>query len=295
MWLQAFDARSSVARAGQVESVRTVLAPDIHTLLTERGDLLQSSPSHLLITDVGDVEGTPVAQLRAGDRVMVSQPGLDRMVPTRLIGVQRSQVPRPVYGIEMASAEHTYVSADLVSHNKCVSPDTPVQLAEGGWIPARDVRAGMWLHSFDAQTCERRFGQVEAIQEVIAPSLLTLFTERGDLLQSSPSHLLISGAGDVDGTAANQFRAGDKVMVYEQKGSRMVPTRVTGVHVSSLPSPVCAIEMKSLEHTYVSAGVVSHNISIKDIRPEQRAEWMRDAEKRQQRSAKQSDDLDPGQ
>lgn len=145
----------------------------------------------------------------------------------------------------------------------CVLGDTLVQLADGHRLRAGAIVPGMWLRSFDPDSGEVRDGRVGAVKEFLAPAIHTVFTERGDVLRASPSHLLITGRGDVEGTSLEGLTAGDSVLVYDSQEDGIVGSRVTAVQVSGVPQPVYGIEMWSEEHTLVTGGVVSHNLLIK--------------------------------
>ncbi len=141
----------------------------------------------------------------------------------------------------------------------CVLGDTPIQLANGNFVSAAAVQAGMWLQAFDPKSGDVCNGRVAHVRPLVAPQIHTLYTERGDMLRASPSHLLIAGHGDVHGTRLTKFKVGDSVLVYEPELKRMLPTHLTGIHISETPQTVYGIEMWSDEHTLVTAGIVSHN------------------------------------
>jgi len=121
MWLRSFDPDSGEVRDGRVGHVKEFLAPAIHTLVTERGDILRASPSHLLIEGLGDLNGMSLRSFAAGDSILVYDRDTDAILPSRIAAIQISHVPQPVYGIEMCSKEHTLVTASVVSHNKTQS------------------------------------------------------------------------------------------------------------------------------------------------------------------------------
>jgi hypothetical protein len=145
----------------------------------------------------------------------------------------------------------------------CVLGDTPIQLADGGFVSAAGVQAGMWLRAFDPASGEVCDGRVANVHPLPAPQIHTLYTERGDVLRASPSHLLIAGHGDVHGTRLTKFKVGDTVLVYDTELKSVLPIHITGIHTSDIPQTVYGIEMWSDEHTLVTAGIVSHNIAIK--------------------------------
>ena len=188
-----------------------------------------------------------------------SSPVLTRRILVQRLGKGVALLLPIVAAVAIPKKAHAYAG--------CVLGDTPIQLAHGGFVSASNVQAGMWLRAFDPASGEVCDGRVSHVRPLPAPQIHTLYTECGDVLCASPSHLLIAGHGDVLGTRLTNFKVGDTVLVYDNETRRVLPTHLTGVHISDVPQTVYGIEMWSDEHTLVTAGIVSHNSIIKDDSP----------------------------
>ena len=141
----------------------------------------------------------------------------------------------------------------------CVLPDTPVQLAGGSFLNAGQVVAGQWLAGFDPDAGKLRPARVKAIHQLGAPHTITLFTHSGDFLQASPSHLLLAGLDDPDGTPVADLLPGDPLLVFSADLQRIVPTTLAAIQRDPHPQRVFALEMDTPEHTFLTGGIVSHN------------------------------------
>ena len=159
--------------------------------------------------------------------------------------------------------------AALAYGGGCVLPGTKIRRADGTEVEASLLEAGEWLQCFDPGTGAVRPGQVSSIHRFRAEKVYTFFTESGEVLQGSPTHLVIARDGDVHGTAMTGFRAGDAVMVYEAESRQVVSRRLTGIHVSEVPQTVYGIEMRTIEHTLVTGDVVSHNLLFKIVQSDE--------------------------
>jgi hypothetical protein len=146
----------------------------------------------------------------------------------------------------------------------CLLPDTPVSLWDGTWITAEAVQPHHVLRGIDPGTGRAHRAQVISCHNFRAEQLLTFFTASGDMVKSSPSHLFIAGAGDLLGTRASAFRAGDSIMVYNREQNRALPSTITAIQMSQVPQRVVIFELGSEKHTFVSGGIVSHNFRIKN-------------------------------
>jgi hypothetical protein len=151
-------------------------------------------------------------------------------------------------------------------HGGCLLPDTPVSLSDGTWIAAEAVQPHHQLRGIDPRTGQFHSAQVVSCHTHRAEELLTFFTASGEMVKSSPSHLFIACEEDLDGTRASTFRAGDSIMVYDRRLSRALPSTITAIQTSQVPQRVVNFELASEAHTYVSAGIVSHNKIQSDAR-----------------------------
>ena len=146
----------------------------------------------------------------------------------------------------------------------CVLPQTPILLADGSVLPAAAVAAGQWLKGFDPVSGTIRAGCVKSVHPCTAPRIYTLFTEGGETLQASPSHLLLSSLEDRNGRPLQSFRSGDEILAVNDRG-QVAPTRLSGITTIDMPQRVIGFEMDTREHTLITAGVVSHNYNNKDL------------------------------
>jgi hypothetical protein len=138
-------------------------------------------------------------------------------------------------------------------------------LFSNGWtkIPARQVLPGTVARSIDQRTGEYFEGTVKSVHEAVASRVYSIVTETGQMVQCSSSHPLITEYGDMRGKAAHKFRTGDSIMVYDYAQSRAVVSKVSSWEYIDKETPVLIFEMENIEHTFISDGVVSHNIEQK--------------------------------
>jgi hypothetical protein len=149
----------------------------------------------------------------------------------------------------------------------CLLPDTLVSLWDGSEIAAGAVQPHQRLRGIDPETGQSHSAEVVSCHSFYAEQLLTFFTASGEMVKSSPAHLFIAGAGDLDGTKASAFRAGDSIMVFDRAHSRALHSTITAIQVSQIPQRVVNLELGSAAHTFVSAGIISHNKIVTESRP----------------------------
>jgi hypothetical protein len=155
-------------------------------------------------------------------------------------------------------------SAQMISGGGgCVLADSLIQLADGTEKPAAQVMAGDWLRGYDPRTRTLSVGRVRSARPLPARKFQTLFTESGECLQASPSHLLLDGPADRHGKPLEQFRIGDRLLVFSRAENRVVSSRLRAVSAIEVPQTVFGFEMDTREHTYLADGVVSHNFDNK--------------------------------
>jgi hypothetical protein len=172
------------------------------------------------------------------------------------------------YGAALMMPVVTAVFAPPAAHAYgCLLPDTMIQLANGSEVAARDVRPNQWLRGVDPKTGEFHRARVEECFSFRSDGLLTFFTESGEVVSSSASHLFIADAGDARGTCANAFKTGDQFLVYNPERKRAVPSTITGIQISSVPQEVVNFELDTMEHCYIAGGIVSHNFPTKQSSP----------------------------
>lgn len=91
----------------------------------------------------------------------------------------------------------------------------------------------------------------------------SLTTESGNTIHCSASHPLIEGFGDKWGKRTELFNASDRLLVYDEKLRRVVEAKTVRAECVRLPQPVITFEMDTAEHTFISGGIVSHNMIVK--------------------------------
>jgi hypothetical protein len=144
----------------------------------------------------------------------------------------------------------------------CMLGNTPIAVVGGGFVAARDVCIGTEVLGTDPNSGTPTRGVVEHVLCATSPRFLSLITEHGDLIQCSPSHLLIAGHGDLDGTPVESLKVGDTLLRHLGDRRPAMQTRIAAISVSEIPQPVYNFEIGSSEHTYRANGVVSHNSKI---------------------------------
>ena len=141
----------------------------------------------------------------------------------------------------------------------CVLYDTPITAADGRMIRAIDVAVGQQLIGINCLNGEKVAGRVKAKKEVSTAEVYALTAESGDVIQCSPSHPLIKGFGDIDGTPIELLEVGDKVLTYDEATGCVAETKTVAVERIKIWQPVILFEMDTFEHTFISGGIVSHN------------------------------------
>lgn len=141
----------------------------------------------------------------------------------------------------------------------CVLYDTPITAADGRIMRAIDVAVGEQLIGINCLNGEKVAGRVKAKKEVQTAEIYALTAASGDVIQCSPSHPLIKGFGDIDGTPIELLEVGDKVLTYDEATGRVTETKTVAVERIKIWQPVILFEMDTFEHTFISGGIVSHN------------------------------------
>ena len=141
----------------------------------------------------------------------------------------------------------------------CVLYDTPITTADGNLVKALDVFIGQKLLGVNCFTGEMIAGRVKAKQHLHADEIYAITAESGDVVQCSPTHPLIAGFDDADGTQIDNFKIGDALLVHDQTKNRIVEAKTVAIERIQVAQPVILFEMDTFEHTFVSGGIVSHN------------------------------------
>ncbi len=200
----------------------------------------------------------------------LQQDGLLESGPVEHVASRRELVKKLGFGAAMLMPVVTAVFAPEAAEaygkgGGCLLPNTRVTLRDGSETMAGLVAPETWVRGVDPATGRFHDARVIASRRFRAEELLTFFTETGESVQASPSHLFIAGPGDVLGTRASAFRVGEALMVVGDAGTRS--SVITGVERSLVPQEVVIFELDTVQHCFVSGGIVSHNAVVKESRP----------------------------
>jgi hypothetical protein len=141
----------------------------------------------------------------------------------------------------------------------CITLDTLVLLTNGVetyYKVAKDVQVGDILVSVNNQGGLTR-SRVKRLIPGFTTQLYVIHTKNNSLW-CSPSHPIIQKHSASKGTPAKDLRVGDSVLVDE---GLVVLDRITAIEVLEVPDkhPVIIYELEG-EHTFISGGLVSHNL-----------------------------------
>jgi len=146
----------------------------------------------------------------------------------------------------------------------CVLYDTPITTADGRDIRARDVAVGQSLLGVNCMNGETVAGRVKHVMEKETSGVYSIVAENGAVVNCSPSHPLIEGFGDRDGKRAELFKEGDALLVFDRASRKIVEAKTAAINYAEIYQPVIIFEMDTAEHTFVSGGIISHNLINKE-------------------------------
>jgi len=104
--------------AGRVKHVMEKETSGVYSIVAENGAVVNCSPSHLLIKGFGDTKGKRAEVFKEGDPLLVYDRASRKIVEAKTTAINRVEIYQPVLMFEMDTAEHTFVSGEIVSHNK---------------------------------------------------------------------------------------------------------------------------------------------------------------------------------
>ncbi len=176
----------------------------------------------------------------------------------------RSETPSTSnWSNEAVGTTRTYIPRD--PGNGCVVAETPIFTFDwfhrSGVMLAGDVRAGTELLSIEPDG-SLVVGRVKRVFRAHTTRLYTIVTEGEQTLTCSPSHPVITDFGN-SVKKVSELVTGDSVLVYNVLSDRLERSRIASIEYVDIGMPVLIFEMENEAHTFVSGGIVSHNISQK--------------------------------
>ncbi|MGI8542906.1 MAG: PqqD family peptide modification chaperone [Aridibacter sp.] len=104
--------------AGRVKHVMEKETNGVYSIFAENGAVVNCSPSHTLIEGFGDRDGKRAELFKEGDALLIYDRASRKIVEAKTTAINRVEIYQPVLMFEMDTAEHTFVSGEIVSHNK---------------------------------------------------------------------------------------------------------------------------------------------------------------------------------
>ena len=104
--------------AGRVKHVMEKETSGVYSIFAENGAVVNCSPSHHLIEGFGDTTGKLAKQFKEGDRLLVFDRASGKIVEAKTTAINYVEIFQPVITFEMDTAEHTFVSGGIISHNQ---------------------------------------------------------------------------------------------------------------------------------------------------------------------------------
>jgi hypothetical protein len=100
---------------------------------------------------------------------------------------------------------------------------------------------------------------VTQVKRVTINELLTITTEKGNKVDCSKSHRIITSYDDVKGTHANLLEIGDKVLVYDKINNQIVEDFIAQKIERVGEFKIIKLSLDSEDHTYIGEGILAHN------------------------------------
>jgi len=174
----------------------------------------------------------------------------------------RSETPSTSdWSNEAVASTWEYIEEDP---GECVVPDTPITVydsvrGETYQMRADLVKAGQQLISIGIDG-NPVIGVVEHVFNGRTSRIFTFVTESGHTLTCSPTHPIVGTNSIIK--KAYQIKTNDKVLVYNDLSGNVEESRIASVECLNIDMPVVIFNLKNDEHTFVSGGIVSHNVKM---------------------------------
>jgi hypothetical protein len=117
-WLLGVNSINGETIAGRVKRVLERETSAVYSIVAENGVVVNCSPSHLLINGFGDTTGKRVDQFKQGDSLLVFNRSSKKNVEAKTAAINYVEIYQPVLMFSMETAEHTFISDGILSHNK---------------------------------------------------------------------------------------------------------------------------------------------------------------------------------
>lgn len=108
--------------AGRVKHVMEKETSGVYSIFAENGAVVNCSPSHLLINGFGDSNGRRAELFKEGDPLLVLDVKSRKIVEAKTTAINYVEIYQPVLMFSMDSAEHTFTTDGIISHNKSTEP-----------------------------------------------------------------------------------------------------------------------------------------------------------------------------
>jgi hypothetical protein len=178
--------------------------------------------------------------------------GLESLVPPGGDQTQPQIQTQPAETAVQPQGEQVVMGGGETSGRSCPAPWIKITMADGGVVKAGDIKPGMMVYTRHETTGEWGNFPVTAVEQGEDTRWAVLF-EGGAEFVGTYNHRVMT---DKEWTEIQHLRAGDKVVQHE--GFAVVKTVKYLDH-----GPVVKIEVQDA-HTYLSEGVLSHNIKINE-------------------------------
>jgi len=192
--VKVYNEQNQTIENAPVQSLQIKMHNDVHELILEDGTILTPTANHPFYTkEKGwstisglDEMGMGAEKLQIGDHVYQLQPD-GTLKENPIINIIPMQGNYLTYNfVDMKTG--TYLADDVVTHNTCFLPGTPINLANGSYKPIEKIEIGDLVKVFDEDTKNVFDSPVTSIQGKIHFNLNELYLEDGKTLKVTANH-----------------------------------------------------------------------------------------------------------
>lgn len=195
-------------------------------------------------------------------------PNVDKLVKvdSSLVEVSSSvfevlEQDHKVYVLDMEETDafllhDTEININLVSHNACFPAGTKILLDSGEYKNIEDISKGDQLRTFNIATSEFESGTVGSIKTSVQNKLITIETNTGKLIKSTPGHLFYTNGG---WEIAGKLDVGDTLL-------NSIGEEVEITSINSEEGEFTVYHILNVENTfnYFAEDILVHNVSFRD-------------------------------